>query len=327
MSAATAAFVMPHFTRDPARTEAHLRDAVTGLLAQTDPDWHLYVVDDASPHPGALEALYDVMAPLDDRVTVTALRANRGAGYARNMGVALAAADGCPFVSYNDADDVSPPERLAMVRATFAADDRVTVTFGGWTCIDEHGVEVPRDQLVPHLQRMLGELEQLPRRIDDAFVLMATRVGFFMLTSATSVRTEVARAHPWPSEYSVEDLHTWYRYLADGGGVVYHPEMLTRYRVTGDNAGSESADRYGGASAFWDKLNRLEVDGFTRALDIAVANGIVAAEDRYVVAAAFHDRTAEVWRLCEQPHLREESLRLAEDHRRLIRRQVAAPVR
>lgn len=317
--AAVAAFVMPHFARDPERTEPHLRAALDGLLAQTDEAWHLYVVDDASPHPDALPLLRERVAALGDQATVVALPENRGAGYARNVGVALAADAGAPFVSYNDADDVSPAERLETVRATFDGDPEVTVTFGGWRCIDDRGLAIPRDRLVPHLQRMLGELERLPRRIEDAFVLMATQVGFFMLTSSTSVRTDVARAHPWPSEYSVEDLHTWYRYLAHGGGVVFHPELLAGYRVTGDNAGSESAERYGGASSFWDKLNRLEVDGFTRALDIAVARGIVDGEERHRVAAAFHERTAEVWRLCEQPALREESLRLAEDHRRLVR--------
>jgi glycosyltransferase involved in cell wall biosynthesis len=198
----TAAVVMPHYTRDLSATDDHLRAALDGLAAQTDPDWHLFLVDNASPVAGVREHLRDRTQRLGDRVTLAVMPDNRGAGYARNAGIALAAAEGCPSISYNDADDVSPPERIATVRTTFSERPDVTVTFGGWRAVDGAGEPIPRHLLAPHLQRILGELDALPRELRDPFLLMATQVGFFMLTSSTSVRTEVARAHPWPSAYS-----------------------------------------------------------------------------------------------------------------------------
>ena len=317
-SADIAAIVMPHHTRDLRASDAHLRQALDGLLAQTDPGWHLFLVENASPVDDAVEYLHERTRALGDRVTIVRMPDNRGAGHARNAGVALARAMGCPWVSYNDADDVSPPERVERVRATFARRPEVTVTFGAWQPIDGDGEAITRDRLAPHLQRMLAELDSLPRELHEPFLAMATQVGYFMLTSATSVRTEIARAYPWPSAYSAEDLHTWYRYCAHGGTFVFDPAIRTGYRVTDDNAGSETPARYGDLLAFWEKLNALELDGFTRGLEIAVARGIVAADDRPVVAAAFHERAADVWRLCEQPRLQQEHLDLAAEHRRLI---------
>jgi Glycosyl transferase family 2 len=314
----SAAIVMPHYTPDLAASDAYLRQALDGLAAQTDPGWHLFLVDNASPVDGVVEYLHARTRAIAERVTVVRMPDNRGAGHARNVGVALARAMGCATVSYNDADDVSPPERIATVRATFARRPDVTVTFGAWQPIDADGDAIPRDRLAPHLQRILTELDSLPRELHDPFLVMATQVGYFMLTSATSVRTEIARAYPWPSAYSAEDLHTWYRYCAHGGTFVFDPTMTTGYRVTADNAGSETPERYGDPLEFWERLNALELDGFTRALEIAVARGIVAPDDRPVVAAAFHERTADVWRLCEQPRLQDQSLDLAAEQRRLV---------
>lgn len=313
----TAAVVMPHYTRDPSATDAHLVAALDGLAAQTDDDWHLFLIDNASEMPDAEAYLRERARHLSDRVTIAVMPDNRGAGHARNAGIALAASAGCPTISYNDADDVSPPERIATVRATFERPE-VNVVFGAWQAIDGAGAPIPAHLQVPHLQRIRGELHSMPTELHDPFLLMATEVGYFMLTSATSVRTEIARAHPWPSAYSAEDLHTWYRYCAHGGTFVYHPSLEIGYRVTDDNAGSPSADRYGGQESWWESLDRLEIDGFTRGLDIAVARGLLAPEDRHAVAAAFHDRTADVWRLCEQPELRAKSLDLAAEHRRLL---------
>jgi hypothetical protein len=303
-SADIAAIVMPHHTRDLATSDAHLRQALDGLLAQTDPGWHLFLIDNASPVEDAVEYLHERTRAFGDRVTIARMPDNRGAGHARNAGVALARAMGCPWVAYNDADDVSAPERVERVRATFGRGPEITVTFAAWQAIDGDGEVIARDSL--------------PREIHEPFLTMATQVGYFMLTSATSVRTEIARAYPWPSAYSAEDLHTWYRYCAHGGTFVFDPAIRTGYRVTEDNAGSESPARYGDLLAFWEKLNALELDGFTRGLEIAVARGIVAPDDRPVVAAAFHERAADVWRLCEQPRLQQEHLDLAAEHRRLI---------
>jgi glycosyltransferase involved in cell wall biosynthesis len=317
MFSGPAGIVMPHFTRDTERTGRHLFDALAGLAAQSDPDWRLFIVDDASPVAGIASWLREAVRGLEGRATVMALEENRGAGYARNVGVALAAAAGCSFVAYNDADDVSPSERVATTRAVLHGDPDISVVFGAWEPVDEHGASIPRSELVPHLQRILGEIDGLPPRIEEPFLRIAVETGYFMLTSATSARIALARAHPWPSEYSVEDLHTWYRYGAHGGAFAFRRELVTRYRVTSDNAGSTAAERYGGADAFWSALYRLELDGFTRALDIAVARGTVDAERRYEIAAAFHQRTADVWELCDQPTLRAQSLALRDDNLRL----------
>lgn len=97
--------------------------AISGVLAQTYPDIEIIVVDDASADDTAarIEALGH------PKVRLVRHASNRGAGAARNTGVAEARGD---WIAFQDSDDDWLPEKLARQAAHMASlPDHYVATF------------------------------------------------------------------------------------------------------------------------------------------------------------------------------------------------------
>jgi glycosyltransferase involved in cell wall biosynthesis len=90
--------------KDAART---IDAAIASVVDQSHERLELIVIDDGSGD--ATRAAAERWASRDERIAVLANPASRGAAVARNRGLARAAGD---FVAFQDADDVSDPERL-----------------------------------------------------------------------------------------------------------------------------------------------------------------------------------------------------------------------
>lgn len=93
------------------RRPAMVKRAVESVLRQTERDFEVLVVDDASGD----ETPAVVAAVADPRVRYLCREVNGGAGACRNDGVAAARGE---FVSFLDDDDEYLPEFLALTRAT-----------------------------------------------------------------------------------------------------------------------------------------------------------------------------------------------------------------
>jgi len=120
-----------------------LRRVVTSALAQTDPDFEIWVIDDASEPPAA-QAIPDLLT--DARVQVHRQEPNGGAAVARNTGASLARGEVLVFV---DDDDEITPDYLAGVRAVFdSSPPRVGWVGGSIRHLRDtaHGVETVRDE-------------------------------------------------------------------------------------------------------------------------------------------------------------------------------------
>lgn len=102
-----ASVLMPAFD-----AQATIRASVESVLAQTEGDLELIVVDDGSHRPPA-EALADVRDP---RLRVLRHARNRGVSAARNTALAAASA---PLVSQLDADDLWEPDYLEAILPCF----------------------------------------------------------------------------------------------------------------------------------------------------------------------------------------------------------------
>ncbi|MDQ4068926.1 MAG: glycosyltransferase [Actinomycetota bacterium] len=112
--------IMPTYDHD-----RFLPAAVASLLAQTESDWELIVVDDGSPGDtrGALADALD-----DPRLRLEALDRNLGLGAALNRGLALATAR---YVAYLPSDDVYYGHHLAsLCDALDAAPDAILAVAG-----------------------------------------------------------------------------------------------------------------------------------------------------------------------------------------------------
>jgi glycosyltransferase involved in cell wall biosynthesis len=117
--------------------------AVRSVLSQTDGEWQLVVVDDASPDDTAA-ALEPFKA--DPRVKIVVNAVNRGNSVARNR--ALAEADG-EWIVWLDDDDELLPTYIERLRALIAARPEIGLTWSGAERVF-HGAPTTTDTLLWH---------------------------------------------------------------------------------------------------------------------------------------------------------------------------------
>ncbi len=172
--------VMPTYDQDP-----FLPGAVTSLLAQSEPNWELIVVDDGSPGD-TREALGEALD--DGRVRLEVLDRNRGLGAALNRGLDCASAQ---YIAYLPSDDLYYVDHLAsLVAALDAAPEAILAVAG----VRHHQRRTSRGriegeplQLVQVAHRRTGErwIERSELTTDDLDRMLWTR----LLGDGTPVET------------------------------------------------------------------------------------------------------------------------------------------
>lgn len=95
------------------KTEAHLERCVSSLLKQTEPRFHLVLVDDGSPD--RCGEIADQLAQNDPRIQVIHQQ-NAGLSAARNAGLDIT--DECSYITFVDSDDWVEPEYLENLLMT-----------------------------------------------------------------------------------------------------------------------------------------------------------------------------------------------------------------
>jgi Glycosyl transferase family 2 len=298
-----ATFVMPHYADRPQSVE-WLDEAVGGLVAQTEPDWMLVIVDDASPDARARNRLLALSREHAGRVFVVFQERNRGAGACRNTGVRWAEERGSPLVLFNDADDISHPRRLEVVELIMSPRSAVDFIYSPIVVIDECGVDLPRDRLIPALQEILEAHECAPLEGPNAWIRMGTELGYTCVTSTVAARTELATAHPFPTVRFSEDQHTWLRMSAGGTGVAFAELVPTRYRVPQDVQGQSSRDRLGEVC---DGIKAsVDTAGFGEAMALAIHRGQLGSEHEPLLWERFFLRLAQTMQRAGRDDLAEE---------------------
>jgi glycosyltransferase involved in cell wall biosynthesis len=283
---------MPVYADRP-QSEMWLDAAVSALLAQTDPNWRLVIVDDLSPDRGARERMLAIGREHAERVTVLVQKRRRGAGPCRNIGVSWASERGSPLVLFNDADDVSHPRRLEVVKALLGRRPAAGFVYSPVVVIDERGVALPRERLIPALQEILESHDGVPVEGVDGWIRMGTETGYTCVTSTVAVRTDVAIAHPFPDVPFSEDAHTWLRMSAHAE-MAYAHETPTRYRVPQDARAQSSRHRVGTSC---DEIKaRVDTAGFAAAMTLAMRRGRIARDDSPMLWEGFFLRLAQTMR-------------------------------
>jgi glycosyltransferase involved in cell wall biosynthesis len=123
VSAPTFSIVMPAFN-----TEDTVADAIESVLAQSDQDFELVVVDD-----GSTDGTATVLAGIADPRVRVLTQENHGAAAARNA--AIRASTG-RLVAFIDSDDLWMPTYLAAMRARFDASPEVALAYTDAWVID-----------------------------------------------------------------------------------------------------------------------------------------------------------------------------------------------
>lgn len=306
-----ATFVVPHWTADWGRSGRHLDAAIESMLQQHDRAFRIVLVDDASPDPRARAHLERIQRQHSAQVHVIWKPVNDGAGVARNLGIQWADAQGSPFVLFNDADDVSDPRRLALVRRAFVAQPTAAVVYSTFGVIDQDGQVVPPAEMTPSVAEVLEAHRRYPPQGENAWIGIGTETGYINHTSSTAVRTDVALRFPFPPERVSEDSHTWLRYSAGGGPFVYLDEPLSAYRTTRDTAGSASRSREGGKRGFYATKARVDAAGFREAVELAVARNTIRSDQTDELLVRFFVRLSQTLAREGEIQLAAEQVRLA----------------
>ncbi len=207
--------------------EGYLVKCVDSILAQTEPDFELLLVDDGSTDGSG--ALCDKLAQKDSRIQVIHQK-NQGLGGARNTGIKAATGD---WVLLVDSDDWIEPELLEKTLEAGLREEADLVMFG-FRSVDEQGntlqtfvEDVPKDRSLT-----IGERPDL--------LLMAPSAWCRLYRRELLVRTGIL----FPPRVWYEDIRTTPKLLVAASRVVFLSYVGYDYLSrTGSITKNKNADR------------------------------------------------------------------------------------
>ncbi len=207
----------------PTYNHAHfLGETLRSVLAQTVSDWEAIVVNNYSE-----DDTVEVVESFGDPRIGLVNFANHGViAASRNLGIEKASAE---WVAFLDSDDIWRPEKLQ--RCLDAAGEQVDVV--------GHGLVMFRNGET--IRTILSGPESRARYRNLLYG------GSCMTPSAILIRTEFLKGLGGFSEdrayITAEDYELWLKMARDDARFVFLPDLLTDYRVHGDNA-SNSIQRH-----------------------------------------------------------------------------------
>ena len=212
--------VIPLYNKAP-----YVAAAVRSVLAQTEGDLELIVVDDGSTDGGAEAAL----AAADRRLCLIR-QANAGAGAARNAGIEAARGR---WVAFLDADDTWRPERLARQLELF--ERHPALVWGAGAYLVSRAGEPAGRPAEPPLEPAWFAA---PEVVADALRLLAA--GRRLWTGTVMVRREVLRTELFePTLRTGQDLDLWVRLALRHPRLGYLTRPFAHYRAAVDGSLSE----------------------------------------------------------------------------------------
>ncbi|CEA08639.1 Putative glycosyltransferase EpsE [Arthrobacter saudimassiliensis] len=204
-------------------SEELLREAVLSVLAQTDPDWRLVIIDDAYPHAkpeGWLRALDD------DRIEYNRNAENLGANANFRLALTLASS---PYFVMMGADDRMLPGYLELVRNALDISPGAAAVQPGVEVIDETGrVSRPLADRVKDVARPKVSVPQLMWGEELATSLMHGGWHYF---PSLAWRTEIVHQIGFRREYHVvQDLALLIDLVVAGHAILLDPTVVFQYR-------------------------------------------------------------------------------------------------
>jgi len=185
-------------------------EAVASVLAQTEENFELIVVDDGSTD-GTAEALEAQLAG-DPRATVIR-KANGGTASARNRGLEAARA---PCVAFLDSDDLWGPRYLSSQLAALEAHPEADLVVGDVTYVNQ-GRQAESLFADPDFKAPIS--------------LDAMCDGAWALPSAMVVRTKVAQEIKFTDRFRIiEDTEFLFRLHIAGHRCILNPDRLVVWR-------------------------------------------------------------------------------------------------
>ncbi len=226
--------------------ERTIAETIGSVLAQTEADLELIVIDDESSD--STPELVARLAEVDPRVRLRR-QANTGTAGARNAGIAHARAE---YISFLDNDDLWMPLYLERMGAALDAEPEAGFAYCNAYALDDESLRIR------HRTEFESRLPPRPAASWEEIVAALARANFVM-SSATVRRAAVDEVGGFRTDVlGVDDYDLWLRILLSGRTAVAagrEPLLLQR-----DRADSQSKD------------NRMMLEGLARVLERALAD-------------------------------------------------------
>lgn len=306
----TGAFIIPFFSTGHDTDYIWLEETLQSVTAQSDNNWIVFIVDDASTDMNAPYKLFRLKKIYGERINLVLLPENKGPGYARNIGVKKAYEIGCPFVMFLDSDDFAHRDRLLVTRKLFDENPNAGVVYSSFDVIDEYGNNTENDKILPSILEIIQQHKTAPPQGKGVWLKIATETGYINLTSATSVRTKIAYKYPFPEVRVSEDYYTWLVYSASGWEYVYSDLIPARYRIP-QSSDSRSRETIGSTHMFNKMKIRIDIEGFKMALELAEKNGEIKNDIKNELLIRFYLRKAKSMELDGENKIAAQLLKMA----------------
>lgn len=211
-----------------------LREAVSSILAQEDPDWQLTVVDDAYPDPEAAAWVADVADP---RVRLIRNESNLGVSGSFQRCLELATQD---WVVIMGGDDRMLPGYVARVREAVTAHPEVAFVQPGVRVIDKRGAAA--SPVTDRVKDWLRIDVDRPSVIDPETMTASLLRGNWMYFPATAWRRDLALRHGFEPRYEIVlDWLLMLQLLQDDHPVLLDPAVTFEYRRHAESVSSGAA--------------------------------------------------------------------------------------
>lgn len=244
-----------------------MRAAVRSVLAQTDPDWHLTVVDDGR-EPGVPEWFAELADP---RISYLRNEVNLGISANFQKCVELAERDRLTIMG---CDDLLLPNYVASVRALATAHPEAGLIQPGVRVIDENGE--PASSLADSIKRRRYAPKELLRGTGPVLLrgeplALSLLRGNWLYFPSLSWRTDaVQKTAGFRQDLKViQDLALIMELVENGEPLVADDTVCFEYRRHAASESSQQAldgARFTEARRFFQETaNRLQAKGWTRA--------------------------------------------------------------
>ena len=215
-----------------------IREAVQSVLAQTDQDFELIIVDDCSTD-GSVEEITDLIAD-DLRIKLIRRTQNGNAAVARNTGLEASSGE---LIAFLDADDFWEPTRLSAHSHVFDAYPETSMVFsdfrgfGGDVAEESPYLTVERNLISVAASDLdgpwpvRGTTFEIYKCRESLSTFISLNYNLIFMHSVTLSRRALIEQPYWfPTHLKVcEDLEFFLRVL-ESGPTVFLPEVLAWYR-------------------------------------------------------------------------------------------------
>ena len=228
---------------------AFLKESVASVIAQTDPNWHLLVVDDGYPD-GTLPAWFAGLN--DSRISYLRNVENLGANGNFQKCLSLVTSDFCIVMG---ADDILEPDFIEVITNTILKNPEASIIHPGIKIVNEKNNEIwTRSDAIKFKLRNSLEGNRVLFGEDLATSLMK---GNWMYFPAITWRTKIIQDIGFRSGFNVcQDLGLAIDVIMQGGKMVLIDDKVFRYRR---HMASDSSVKAINGERFIDERNFFKV--------------------------------------------------------------------